>query len=233
MFHPYRSGGTGLEIESLDAMRRDFPTLAAQGWQLMVHAIGDRAVSQVLDAYATLDPGTRRRLRCRLEHAQTVTDRDIERFAALEVIASIQPIHMHSDATWAERVVDDAVLPMLFRWRDLADATLVCSGSDFPIDDPNPWHGLATAIDRRDARERSFFPAQALRRNEAIASYTTGVAMAGHQEKVWGKLEPGFLADVIAIDRDPFIDTEKEIWKTEVNHMWVGGQLCAWSQASK
>jgi hypothetical protein len=216
----YADGESGLAVTSAEALREHAVELMEAGWQMAVHAIGDRAARRVLDAYAAVDPAVRDEVRPRLEHAQMLTDADCARIGELSCVASIQPIHMYSDAAWADEVLDAEQLDRLFRWRELADRTVLAAGSDFPIEDPNPWHGIATALSRRDAAGRVFRGGQALTRSQILAAYTTGPAHAAHWEEKLGRLDPGFVADVIALDRDPFVEAPDSIWDTEVVGMW-------------
>lgn len=223
MFEPYVGGGDGLSVVSPETLLERVPGLLAQGWQVATHAIGDRAAHEVLRAYAAGTSADRAKTRPRLEHAQIMRAEDIAWMGELGVLASIQPIHMRSDAPWADRVLQPHQLERLFSWRSLADATHLSSGSDFPIDDLNPWHGIATSMTRRGAGGEVFRPDHALTRQEAIAAYTTGAAHAAHWEEVWGQLGPGFLADMIAVDVDPFTASPDEIWETRVLRVWVEG----------
>ena len=213
---PYLGGGHGLAMKNPGELLERTVELMGAGWQVAVHAIGDAAAREVLDAFAAVPADVRRALRPRLEHAQMVTDEDIERFASLSAIASIQPIHMRSDAPWARTIIAPDQVPRLFPWRRLIACTTLCGGSDFPIDDPNPWHGIATAMSRRDASGEIFRAQDALTSHEALAAYTTGAAFAAHWEDHLGQLRPGFCADYIALDRDPFEVDADQMWAMEV-----------------
>lgn len=218
----YRDGTSGLEVTSAETLRERAPELMEAGWQIAVHAIGDRATRNVLDAYEAAPAEVRERVRPRLEHAQVMTDRDITRLSELSTVASIQPIHMYSDAAWADDVLSDEQLGRLFPWRRQLAETTLAAGSDFPIEDPNPWHGIATAISRRTADGEPFHASEALTREEILAAYTTGAARAAHWEDRLGQLRPGYAADVIALDRDPFREEPESIWEMEVLETWVG-----------
>lgn len=220
----YADGSSGLSVTGAEELQRRAPELLESGWQVGVHAIGDRANRHVLDAYEAADREAREALRPRVEHAQMVTDADCQRFGALSAIASIQPIHMYSDAAWADEALDADQLDRLFPWRRLQSETTLAAGSDFPIEDPNPWHGLATAVSRRAADGDRFRPDQALERSEALAAYTTGPARAAHWEDRLGRLRPGYAADAVALDRDPFRASPEELWETEVLATWLDGE---------
>ncbi|RDV38196.1 amidohydrolase [Bradymonadaceae bacterium TMQ3] len=215
LLEPYRTGGQGLQTQPVGYLKARIPELMRAGWQVAVHAIGDAAARDVLDAFEAVPPELRARLRPRLEHAQIVHPDDCPRFAELGVIASIQPIHLRSDVPWAPRRLFEPQLQRLFPWRDLLPTTLA-AGSDYPIDDPNPWHGIATALTRQGYDEQSFGPEHALTRQEAIRAYTFGAAFASHREHQLGALHPGYLADVIALSADPFVDSPEAIRDIEV-----------------
>lgn len=213
LLSPYRGGGCGLNMHPPGFLEIEIPNLMKRGWQVAVHAIGDAAARETLDAYQKV-PGTiRRALRPRLEHAQLVAPSDAPRFAELNVIASIQPIHLRSDAPWASRRLHDAQLQHLFPWRSLLPATFA-AGSDYPIDDLNPWHGIATALTRQGADGVPFRPDDALTREEILFAYTHGAAFACHREHELGSLHPGYLAQIALLDTDPFLAHPEDIWKT-------------------
>lgn len=220
----YPDGSRGLTIDDRDHLLAQIPELTAAGWQVAVHAIGDAGARNVLDALEACSIEDRQKTRPRLEHAQMLEDGDLERIGKLGVIASIQPIHMYSDAAWLDEVMSDEQLQRLFRWRDLHDMTRMCGGSDYPIEDPNPWHGISVASSRLDRRGRVFAKDQALSRREALHLYTRGAAWAAGWEGRLGALRPGFLADFIALDRDPFEATDQETWDMVVLETWVGAE---------
>jgi len=215
----------GLVVETPETMNQDIPRYAAMGWQVAVHAIGDRGAQNVLNAFEKISDDDRGKTRPRLEHAQMVDDRNLARFAELGVIASVQPIHLFSDAAWIDEALDPEQLRRLFRWRDLADCTRLSGGSDFPIEDPNPWHGISVAMTRKHAGGRVFHVEQCLNRHEALSLYTTDAAFAGFAENHVGKLEPGFWGDLCVLDTDPFLATAEEIWDTKCLATFLAGKL--------
>ena len=224
LLQPYPDGSHGLVMTDKKEMTRRAAAFMEDGWQVAVHAIGDAGARQVLDAFDAVPERVRRRVRPRLEHAQMMTDEDIDRMGELAAIASIQPIHLRSDAGWAHEVLSKMQLERLYPWTKLVKATTLAAGSDYPIENPNPWHGIATALTRRSEAGEPFFADKTLAREQILEAYTTGAAYAAHWEKTLGKLAEGFAADIIALDRDPFEATPDEIWETEVLQMWLGGQ---------
>ncbi len=220
LLSPYRSGARGLKMHDDGFLKRRIPELMEWGWQVGVHAIGDAANREVLDAFAATDDEARIQLRPRLEHAQMLADVDAPRVAELDVIASIQPIHLRSDAPWAGDVLREEQLRHLYRWRDLLPSTFA-AGSDYPIDDPNPWHGIATALTRRGADGIPFRPEHKLGRSEILRAYTRGAAFASHRENLFGTLHSGHRAEIIALDINPFEATPDEVWDTKAE--WLEG----------
>lgn len=220
MLDEYRDGGKGLAIHPPGYLIERVGYLAHQGWQVAVHAIGDGAAREVLDAYEALPEEVRTPLRMRLEHAQLVAKEDAQRIEKMSIIASIQPIHLHSDATWAEKRLQDHQMDRLFPWGHYKKTTFA-AGSDYPIEDPNPWHGIATAMTRKDRKGRPFrVEEHGLSLKEALFAYTSGAAYAAHQEHQMGTLLPGHRAQWIALDRDPFESRAEEIWDTKVLQVW-------------
>ncbi len=218
MLEPYLDGTSGFAVTSRERLLEEIPALVERGWHVATHAIGDAAARHVLDAYALARQRSPERL-LRLEHAQTMHPHDIERMHELDVIASVQPIHMYSDSPWAADVVQAHQLERLYNWRQLERATLLCGGSDYPIDDPNPWHGIATFVSRRNASGESWRPEQAISRLQALDAYTAGAARAAGWGARLGQLYPGFVAEILALPRDPFHCSINELW--EMTAEWV------------
>lgn len=223
LLEPYKSGSRGLVMIDPAEFTREVAALMEEGWQVAVHAIGDAAARNVVEAFAAVPERIRARVRPRLEHAQMLTKRDCERMGDLSAIASIQPIHLRSDGAWAHQILSQAQLDRLYPWPELAPHATLAGGSDFPIEDPNPWHGIATAMTRRTSSGEAFFPEKTLTREQILEAYTAGAAYAAHWEGVLGRLDKGFAGDVIALDRDPFEATAEAMWEMEVLGVWVGG----------
>jgi predicted amidohydrolase YtcJ len=221
----YPDGSSGLVLEDPEDLRRRSADYAARGYQVAVHAIGDAGARDVLDAFAAMDPADRAATRPRMEHAQMVTAEDCRRFGELGVVASIQPSHLRSDAAWVDEILSADQLERLFPWRRLADhAPILAAGSDYPIEDPNPWHGIATAVTRRDAKGRAFRAEQALTRQEILTAYTEGAAHAARWKGL-GRLDPGYRADFAVLDRDPLTCAKDELWDVQVRSLWVDGEV--------
>jgi len=212
-----------LELQSLAELAGKY------GWQLNVHAIGDAGNRAALDAFEHgLTAAQRKSLRPRIEHAQVIALSDIPRFAALDVIASIQPTHATSDMNMAEDRVGHVRIQGAYAWRKLKSAgARLAGGSDFPVELANPFYGLYAAVTRknRDGEPKDGWYAQEkLTREEALRLFTTDAAYAAHMEDRVGALQPGQWADFILVDRDYFNVPEDKIDATEVVATYVGGK---------
>jgi predicted amidohydrolase YtcJ len=180
----------------------------ARGFQVAIHAIGDRANTLALDAleHASISvPGNVGRHR--IEHAQVLRPDDIPRFGRLGIIASMQPTHATSDMSWAEARLGPERLAGAYAWKSLlTHGAVLAFGSDFPVEDPNPLWGLYAARTRRDRAgnpEGGWRPSEQLTGEEALRGFTQGAAFASFTEARRGTLRPGMDADFVVIDRDP------------------------------
>ena len=200
-----------------------------KGFQVGIHAIGDLGNRMALDAFERAQDGEPSPLRNRVEHAQIIALDDIPRFSELGVIASMQPVHATSDMNMAEDRVGPQRIKGGYAWRRLLDSgAVLAGGSDFPVELPDPFHGLYAAVARQDRQglpEGGWYPDQAMTRAEALHSFTLGAAYAAHQEDRLGSLEPGKWADFIVVDRDYFEIPANEIDDIRVLQTWVGGKL--------
>ncbi|HEX5787027.1 MAG TPA: amidohydrolase [Woeseiaceae bacterium] len=199
-----------------------------KGFQVGIHAIGDLGNRLALDAFDAVQGGKPSPLRNRVEHAQIVALEDIPRFAELGVIASMQPIHATSDMNMAEDRVGPERILGGYAWRRLLDSgAVIASGSDFPVELPNPFLGLYAAVTRQDPDGEppgGWYAGEALTRAEALHSFTLAAAWAAHQEERLGSLEPGKWADFIIVDRNFFEVPASEIDDIRVLETWVGGK---------
>jgi predicted amidohydrolase YtcJ len=220
----YRDGSKGLQLYTAEDFQRIFPKLTGQGWQLAVHAIGDQAARNVLDGFAACPSEELRQIRPRLEHSQMMAVEDIERMSDLSTISSIQPIHLHDDCVWAHEVLAPFQLDRLYDFDRLAANAPLAGGSDYPVADANPWHGISCAMTRKTGSGDVFHPEKGLPRKAILEAYTSGAAYAAHWEDQIGQLHAGFKADVIVLDRDPFEESAESIWDTEVLDMWIEGE---------
>jgi predicted amidohydrolase YtcJ len=230
LFAPYDDAppNKGLLFHTQAEMDANVASAAARGFQVNVHAIGDAANAQVLDAFARLTPAQRAKLRPRIEHAQVVALPDLPRFAALGVIASMQPTHATSDMNMAEARIGAARLKGAYAWATLIKSgARFAGGSDFPVESPNPFYGLHAGVTRQGADNlppAGWNPGERLTREQAFAAFTTGAAYANFEEKFAGTLTPGKWADFIIIDRDIFTVPASNIRATLVEETWLAGK---------
>lgn len=203
---------------------------ASSGFQMNLHAIGDAANRQVLDAfdYTFEQLDDQRELRHRIEHAQIVAPEDIPRFLDYNLIASMQQTHATSDMNMAEDRIGPDRIKSAYAWQTfLNQGTVIAAGSDFPVEDVNPFYGLYSAVTRQDHERMppgGWYSEQKMSRIEALRSFTVDAAYAAHQEHVVGSLEKGKWADFILIDKDFFEIPASDIWGIEVLQTWVAGK---------
>lgn len=221
-------GNSGLLFANEEGMADMIRQAHAKGFAAHIHAIGDRANQAVLAAFAEVNGGKPSAFNDRVEHAQVVTLEDIQRFAELDIIASIQPTHATSDKNMAEDRVGSERIVGAYAWQRMLDGGVrLAGGSDFPVEKPEMYDGLYAAVSRKDKDGNpveGWYPDQALSREEALAAFTTWAADSVGQADVIGEISPGMWADFIVIDRDYFDIPENEIWQIETLQTWVGGR---------
>ena len=222
-------GNKGLLFIDQEEMNLMVEKVVSKGYQANIHAIGDAANRQVLDAlgYAQqLYP--REDQRNRIEHAQIVALEDIVRFKDLDIIASMQPTHATSDKNMAEDRVGPQRIKGAYAWQSfLRQGTVVASGSDFPVESANPFLGFYASITRKDIQGNplsGWYSNEAMDRVQTLKSFTIDAAFAGFQEDVLGSLEPGKWADFIIIDQDIMMVPDSMLWQTKVLQTWVAGE---------
>jgi predicted amidohydrolase YtcJ len=233
MLEPYSDNPSTRGIRRIAPAEMDALVLAADraGLQVAVHAIGDAANREVLDAIERAQAQTGHRdARHRVEHAQVLDAADIPRFARLGAIASMQPTHATSDMRWAEdRIGHARAEEGAYAWRKLLDAgARVAFGTDFAVEPLDPVEGLYSAVTRQ-SRDKpgtppgGWLPSQRLSMEEAISLYTAASAYAEFQEDAKGTLEPGKLADLVVWDRDLLAVAPDEILQAKPVFTVVGG----------
>ena len=200
-----------------------------RGFQVNVHAIGDRGNRIVLDSFdSALKKIPKADHRFRVEHAQVLSPEDIPRFARLGVIPSMQATHQSSDMGWAESRVGPQRIRGAYAWRSLLNTgVIVPNGTDFPVEQVNPLLTFHAAVTRQDPSNQpagGWYPDQKMTRVEALQSITIWPAYAGFQESVIGSLSPGKYADFVILDRDIMHVPDAEILGTRVVSTWIGGK---------
>ncbi len=202
------------------------------GLTLAIHAIGDLANRTVLDAFAKIRQIEKQKglpaARHRIEHVQILHPQDFPRFAALGIIASVQPLHATSDMLMADRYWGDRTAGA-YAYRTMAlNGASMAFGSDAPVESPNPFLGLHAAVTRRRSDGQpglaGWHPEQKLSLDEALNRFTVGPAFATNQEKRLGRLTPGYFADLIVLDRDPFQIPPEEIEAVKPIATMIGGE---------
>lgn len=231
LLEPYTDSpeSTGLNLATLEEVQEAAELAAQHGYQLCVHAIGDRANRETLDIFErTMAAHTDLEdLRWRVEHAQHLSVEDIPRFAELGVIASMQGIHCTSDAPYVvPRLGEQRARDGAYVWKTLLDSgAIVTNGTDAPVEDIDPIASFYATVSRRMADGERFYPQQRLSRMEALQTYTIHAAYAAHEEDVKGSLSPGKLADIVVLSLDITAVPEDQILDAEVLSTLVGGKL--------
>jgi predicted amidohydrolase YtcJ len=225
---PSQSGLVVRSQETLDRLvRRSFES----GWQVAIHAIGDRANRMALDAVAAarraVPEGTD--ARPRIEHAQVLRPEDIDRFAEIGVIASVQPTHATSDRRWAETRLGPERIAGAYAYRSLAraGARMAC-GSDFPVEDADPRGGLRAAVARQDAAgepPEGWRTEESLTIEEALGCFSAGAAYASFTEHENGQIAPGLRADLTILAEDPSAIEPARLTEIKVLRTVVGGRI--------
>jgi len=197
--------------------------------QLCVHAIGDRAIAEILDMYEKLGGANAAVHRFRIEHAQHMREQDFARFAKLGIIASMQPYHAIDDGRWAEKRLGHDRARWSYAWRSMLDAKVpLAFGSDWPVAPLSPVLGIYAAVTRTTLDGKhpgGWFPEQRLTVEEALRAYTEGSAYAAFEEKEKGSLAPGKLGDLAVFSDDLFTLPPARIKDTRVVMTIVGGKL--------
>lgn len=245
---PNNSGLARYDQQKLNAMAA---ARTAAGFQLGFHAIGDQANAIALNAFTAAEqagvPASARAaqknpdaaivtepiqthspadFRLRIEHAQVLLPQDFDRYQALGVIASMQPSHLLTDLNWAGDRLGPERSKYAYAWRSMLDHHIVLAfGTDYPVEAISPFRGLYSAVTRKnEAGTRSFHPEQRITMAEAIYAYTQAPAFAEFRETRKGRLETGFLADFVVLDRDLLLTPADRILDTKVLRTVLGGQ---------
>ncbi len=242
------SGIPRFEQDTLEEMASE---RAAAGFQLGFHAIGDEANALALNTFSAAeqvgmpasagplpaDPDativttdsaatTPASFRFRVEHAQVLLPEDFNRFHDLGVIASMQPSHLLTDMAWAGARLGSERANYAYAWRSMLDHHIpLAFGTDYPVESISPFRGLYSAVTRKnEAGTQTFHPEQRISLGEALVAYTQTPAFAEFRENLKGRLTPGFLADLIVLDRDLLKATPEELLQTQVLRTVVGGR---------
>ena len=237
MLQPYENDADNRGMLMMDAeeLFEHARQAAEGGLSMAVHAIGDRANHEVLQAFGQLRSYERshglspaRPLRHRIEHVQVLHPDDAGRLAQLDIIASMQPLHATSDMLMADRYWGKRST-LAYAWRtQLQQGARLAFGSDAPVESPNPFWGLHAAVTRQRQDgvpgEQGWYPEQRLTLGEAVRAYTSGAAYAADMEDRLGMLAPGYLADLLVLERDPFTVPVTELPDLKPVRTMLGGE---------
>ncbi len=231
LIEPYSDdpGNIGLLVTPGARMEDISRRALAAGFQVGIHAIGDRGSLVALDAMEKALGGPRPEARFRLEHSQVVRVQDLERMARLGIIASMQPTHATSDMPWADERLGEERLERAYAWRKvLSDGGRLALGSDFPVESADPRLGLYAAVTRQDLKGNppgGWLPGERLTREEALRGFTLDAAWSLFLENEVGSLEVGKRADLVVFARDIMSVPEAEIPRAEIDMTVVDGRV--------
>jgi predicted amidohydrolase YtcJ len=227
---PYADAPSQRGLQFLDdaKLRNLMSRAAMDGFQVAVHAIGDAANAQLMDAIDELSDTYKGDRRWRIEHAQIIDPADLPRFAKHGIIASMQPVHQTSDRLMAEARLGPQRLAGAYAWKSMLDNKVpLAFGSDYPVESPNPFPALAAAISREDAAGQpagGWMPGQKIDIPQAFRAFTATAAYAGFAEDRIGSLTPGHMADFLLLDRDIFTAGTADIRAARPEETWIGGK---------
>ncbi|HUU44931.1 MAG TPA: amidohydrolase [Acidobacteriota bacterium] len=229
MYSPYTSNRATRGIGRLepDALDRAVRTATRNGLSVCIHAIGDAAVGRALDVLLKYESRFPKNHPPRIEHLQVVAPKDLKRLAGRRIVASLQPSHLLTDRDYADQHWGKRAR-RAFAFRSLWDSGLTLAfGSDVPIEPMRPLDGIGAAVYRArpDDRRGSWYPQERLSVWEAVWGFTAGAAIATGDSDCRGKIIPGFIADLVVLDRNIFTIPPGEIFSTRVVTTIVDGQV--------
>jgi hypothetical protein len=231
LLEPYtdKPDSVGLPTQDPANIKRTGDAAIRHGYQLCVHAIGDRANREVLNVYEQVfrEHPDQKDLRWRIEHAQHLNAADIPRFGQLGVIAAMQAVHCTSDAPYVPlRLGDKRAEEGAYVWQKLMKSgAIVGNGTDAPVESVSPIACFYSAVTRKSKDGKVFYPDQRMSREEALRSYTRNNAFAAFEDKLKGTLETGKLADITVLSKDIMTVPDDEILSADVLYTIVGGKV--------
>ena len=238
MLEPYADmpASSGSNVTPLSTLREISELAIANGFQMCIHAIGDRGNREILNLYESVfnkhpdkweSIPSGKDLRWRIEHAQHLSPEDIPRFAKLGIIAAMQGIHCTSDATFVvERIGIKRAEEGAYVWKKLIDSgATVCNSTDAPVEDVDPIKCFYASVTRKLADGSTFFPKQKMSRMEALKSYTINGAYAAFEENIKGSIKVGKLADLVVLSNDLLTCPDDKISNTKVLNTIIGGKV--------
>lgn len=229
-FKPYLDApnSTGLQVTDTVLLRKWILAADSAGLHIATHAIGDRAINWTLNVYGEAENKTKKEHRFRIEHAQHIMQQDIPRFAAMQVIPSMQPYHAIDDGKWAYKRLDSARLKGTYAFADLIQSNaIVTFGSDWTVAPLDPIAGIYAAVTRQtldDKNPNGWFPDQKISVEQALNCYTVNNAYAGFHENKTGRLKAGMLADMVVLSQNLFSVKPANIRDVKVMRTIVNGK---------
>jgi len=220
---------SGSNVTPIIELKKIAELAIQNGFQMRIHAIGDRGNREVLNLYEEIfkKHPEKKDLRWCIEHAQHLSKDDIPRFAKLGVIAAMQSVHCTSDMGFVEeRLGKERAEEGAYVWRKLIDnGTIICNGTDAPVEDINPIECFYSAVTRKNKEGKTFYPDQKITRMEALKSYTINGAYASFEENIKGSLKIGKLADLVVLSNNLLTCAEEEIPNTKILYTIIDGKI--------
>jgi hypothetical protein len=228
LLKPYSdTNTTGFLLNTQKHYQEVAEKLAAKGFQMCTHAIGDSANRVMLKIYASVLKGKNDR-RWRIEHAQVVAPEDMKYFKDFNIIPSVQPTHATSDMSWAIKRLGPQRIKNAYANKELLEQNgWIALGTDFPVENINPIYTFYAAVERKDLKgypAHGFQPENALNREQALRGMTIWAAKANFEEKEKGSIEPGKYADLVILDQDLMKTKGNELPRTTVLKTYVNGE---------
>ncbi len=231
MLEPYLDlpDHVGSNVTPIDELKKIAELALDNGFQMRIHAIGDRGNREVLNIYEEIFQKhfDKKDLRWCIEHAQHLSAQDIPRFAQLGVIAAMQSVHCTSDMGFvAERLGAKRAEEGAYVWKKLINSSAtICNGTDAPVEDVDPIACFYSAVTRKNTEGKVFYGDQKMTRLEALKSYTINCAYASFEEGIKGSIQPGKLADLVVLSNDLLKCSDDDIKSTKVMYTIVGGKI--------
>ncbi|MBU0559619.1 MAG: amidohydrolase [Bacteroidetes bacterium] len=229
MLQPYNDlpGHSGLNVTTLEELENTANYAKENGFQLCIHAIGDRGNREALNIYERVLGESSAEYRWRIEHAQHLASVDVTRFSKLGIIAAMQGVHCTSDAVFVvKRLGEERAKRGAYVWRKLIESgALICNGTDAPVESVNTIKNYYSTVTRELNDGTAFYPEQKMTRMEALKSYTINGAYAAFEENIKGSITPGKLADFVVLSQNILTVPDEEILNTKIEKTIIGGKV--------